>query len=239
MKTVYKIKYQEGYKSYIGQTEEFDKRLYYHFSGQGKLVIHKAIKKYGKEKFSHTALCFCHSKEQLNEQEKFYIWYYNTISPNGYNRTLGGDSHTEESKRKIGLSMKGKKPWNKGISLPCEMKDKIRNSHMGERNHFFGKKHSEDSKQKMSIAKIGRPSPIKGIKVTNIKIIKRLSDSHCKFVYNIIDPIGNVFITNNLFAFCEEKKIIYSSMILACRKGVMYKGWEIKRSKPPYGTLSR
>lgn len=150
MRIVYKIKHQESHKSYIGQTEEFDKRLYYHFSGQGKLVIHKAIKKHGKEYFSHIVLCSCCSKEQLNEQERFYIWYYNTISPNGYNRTHGGDSHTEESKSKISLALKGRATWNKGKNLSDEHKQKIKDSHIGEKNHFFGKKHLEETKQKMS-----------------------------------------------------------------------------------------
>lgn len=57
---------------------------------------------------------------------------------------------------------KGQIPWNKGIKhtkghtsfwlgkkLPLKVKAKMRLAHLGEKNHFYGKKHNEEAKQKM------------------------------------------------------------------------------------------
>lgn len=62
----------------------------------------RAIRKYGKESFNRTILEEC-PIEQLNEREKYYIAKYNTISPNGYNLTAGGDSnaHLKTTPQKI------------------------------------------------------------------------------------------------------------------------------------------
>lgn len=45
-------------------------------------LINSAIKKYGKENFSFEILEYA---ENYNEREKFWIKYYNSKVPNGYN----------------------------------------------------------------------------------------------------------------------------------------------------------
>lgn len=52
--------------------------------------IHQAIRKYGIENFNITVLEENISDEDIDEKEKYYIKYYNTIAPNGYNLTEGG-----------------------------------------------------------------------------------------------------------------------------------------------------
>ncbi len=47
----------------------------------------------------------------MNDKERYYISFYNTLSPNGYNLTLGGGANciqSEETKRLKSLSMIGK-----------------------------------------------------------------------------------------------------------------------------------
>ena len=77
-------------------------------------LLDNAIRKYGQENFKVTLLEKCNTLEILNEKEVFYIAKYNSLSPNGYNLTTGGNNHqkqSEETKLKKSISLIGK---NKG-----------------------------------------------------------------------------------------------------------------------------
>jgi group I intron endonuclease len=117
-------------KSYIGQTvQPLRRRLSAHASKISPWPIGRSIKKYGIENFDIKTLCHCSSKEELDKQETFYINYYNTIRPNGYNLTYGGEGtigyrHSEETKRKLSVMNKGKK-------LTEEQKKKLSISQIG------------------------------------------------------------------------------------------------------------
>jgi len=64
---------------------------------------------------------------------------------------------SEETKEKIRKS-------KKGIKLSKETKEKMSKSHMGNKNHFYGKNHSEETIIKISETKKGIPSKKKGVK---------------------------------------------------------------------------
>lgn len=97
-------------KVYVGQTCQNPEKRWDYGSGYKKHNLHfyNAIKKYGwKEGFEHIILETGLSAEEANERERYYIKYYNSLEPNGYNLTAGGDgslSHTtsRETKEKIG-----------------------------------------------------------------------------------------------------------------------------------------
>ena len=101
--------------------------------------FYNAIKKYGWDNFNHKVLFAveCKTEEELvfwlDEWEKYYIWLYDSFY-NGYNSTTGGSNGimSEESKRKLSETKKGKPSSHKGIP------------------------HSEETKQKMSEAKKGK-----------------------------------------------------------------------------------
>ena len=71
-----------------------------------------AIKKYGWNNFGHVVLAQGLTHEKACELERYYIKTLNTMAPNGYNLTEGGDSgfhHTEHSKRLLSEKLRGNK----------------------------------------------------------------------------------------------------------------------------------
>ena len=138
-------------KQYVGQSIDIDFRIHQHMFWKSRSIIHKAIKKYGIENFSYDIIMTC-PPEMLDVWEKDMINLYDTMTPNGYNRTTGGSNGynrviSEETKKKMSEARKGCIPWNKGVHLESPMK---------------GKHHSEETKKKMSEAKKGRISNRKG-----------------------------------------------------------------------------
>ena len=80
-------------------------------------LLDNAIRKYGPENFKVTLLCQCKTLEELNEKEIFYIKEYNSLTPNGYNLTTGGNKNQKQSQEtcdKKSISLLGK---NKGKVL--------------------------------------------------------------------------------------------------------------------------
>lgn len=71
------------------------------------MIVHKAMRKYGINNFTVEELeCIdADSKEdiqkQLNDLEIYYIEKYNTLKPNGYNMTKGGNQFREYDKIKV------------------------------------------------------------------------------------------------------------------------------------------
>jgi len=72
-------------------------------------LLNAAIRKYGSDNFSVEILKEC-STNELNHYETYYIELFNTMTPNGYNLTLGGSSgrNSQETKNLKRISMIGK-----------------------------------------------------------------------------------------------------------------------------------
>lgn len=86
-------------KVYIGKAKNGAKDRWKDHIGydlQNNQYIHRAMRKYGVENFQYKILEFDIPEERLNEREKFWIAYYQSQVPNGYNETLGGDGGTGE-----------------------------------------------------------------------------------------------------------------------------------------------
>jgi len=95
---IYKFTNKVNNKVYIGQSVNISNRYrahiksaFYPKSNTYNTIFHAAIRKYGIEQFDFTVLCTC-SVEELNKLEKFYIQEYNSLAPNGYNMTTGGEN---------------------------------------------------------------------------------------------------------------------------------------------------
>ena len=102
--------------SYIGQTtRNLKERKSAHLKRAklSNLKFYNAIKKYGEKKFSWTILKLCKTRKELNYWEEFYINQHNSMTPNGYNLTKGGNGslglkHRKETKELLSRINSGK-----------------------------------------------------------------------------------------------------------------------------------
>jgi len=132
---IYKATNLINNKVYIGQTiNTLDRRKQSHFwsvSSGSDNYFHKALRKHGEESFRWQVICICPNMDSLNNQEEYYIAYYDTMT-GGYNLTSGGN----------------------GYILPDEVKEKMSILQTGENNSFYGKKHTDATKEKNRTASI-------------------------------------------------------------------------------------
>ena len=93
---IYIIKNTINDKVYIGQTSRtIQARFQQHINSAKRgdtegMIIYNAIRKYGAENF-YVEEVECVEIDSLNEREKYWINYYNSLRPNGYNIREGGD----------------------------------------------------------------------------------------------------------------------------------------------------
>lgn len=197
---IYKCTCLTTNKFYIGKTiKDLEARKKQHIIDSRRdrfqhLILYRAFKKYGIDNFKWEILCECSGKD-LNKKEIYYIKELKSLKPDGYNMTTGGDGlpighkHTEETKRKIGLS-------------------KIGNT------NFLGKTHSEETKRKMSEAQKGKiftEEHKKNLSLSRKGIV--FSKEHLKNMsivrrkkYIIITPDGEEIFANGLKNFCDSYK---------------------------------
>ena len=145
---VYKITCIPSDKSYIGiSIHEPEKgRIKKHLSGNGNIIIARAVKKYGKDAFTYEILEQNVFPDLLPDLEVFYIKKFNTVRPNGFNLTSGGEENkavSPETREKMSRSNIGRTPWNKGKKMSQEYCEKASQAQLG-------RKHSQETRYKMS-----------------------------------------------------------------------------------------
>lgn len=158
---IYKILNKINGKYYIGKAKNPIERFKSHIRGAEKgkdFLIHRAIRKYGKENFELEIIEEV-LNENVNEKEIFYIKQYNSYfkekNSNGYNMTPGGEGGDTLSNHpnKIEIYKKCSETFRKNESgwtnkhLPEEMKQRI--SYTLKNNDYVV---SEETRKKLSIA---------------------------------------------------------------------------------------
>ena len=146
---IYSITNKLNWKRYIGQTvkKNINDRWSAHLKQNSNCrYLKHALAKYGKDNFNFEVILECDDSD-LNNRELYYMKYYNTIVPNGYNLREAGNHgrHNEETKLKIKKTLSS---WYS--NLPESKKKELSERQSGERNHNFGKKMSDEQKQKIS-----------------------------------------------------------------------------------------
>jgi len=136
---IYRISRRDSDKSYIGQSRDIFKRWKEHSNLSRKKLscISSALKLHGLGSFVWEVIEEC-SLEELNDREVYWISYFDSMSPNGYNLTSGGGQGkiiSEESRAKMSEAAKA--------SMTEERRAKISEA-------IKGKTHSEETKKKIS-----------------------------------------------------------------------------------------
>lgn len=212
------IIYGPNNRNYIGQTVScFRKRFrehYYDAVDPNKnhcVVLNNAIRKYGISSFTVKELYKC-DNSLLNYYEQYYISYFNTIVPNGYNIKPGGSSctHNELTKEKISKSLMGrtishntrlKISKNKNNCLPMYMiyrhingkvKFRICNHPMGKDRQFSC--YSDANDYLTYLNTLTKPDITKKSK-NNIKYLQKYKNG---YVVKHPDYKNKYFVSNNL-----------------------------------------
>ena len=130
---IYKITNIINNKCYIGQSINIERRFEEHkHTKKTSKYLRNAINKYGLNNFTFEILELC-ERSLLSERERYWIKFYNSTSPNGYNLTQGGEGgntfqfRTEEEM--------------------IETRNKISKAITGKNNGFYGKHHTDETKK--------------------------------------------------------------------------------------------
>ena len=181
---VYKALNKINGKIYIGKTSCLERRIKEHLL-INQTYFQRSVKKHGLSNFIFEPLAWCYSDDHLDFLEKFYIGFFNSKVPNGYNLTDGGEGTsgynlTIETKRKLSNIKKGKphccnhrynvveenprfgdhRTWEDlhGCDKAEKMKEEMSRRVSKDGNPMFGKKHSEKSKQQNREKHLGKPN---------------------------------------------------------------------------------
>ena len=178
---IYKITNNINNKVYIGQTikqrptDRFSQHRYdsRNLKDNDNSYLHKAMNLYGVDNFSFEVIEEIEN-QFLNEREIYWIQVYDSLTPNGYNLTLGGEgtkgfsrpqSLEEKEKRKESnkqfylehpeerekISQRTKELWQNEEyrNKVTESNKKFYQEHpdmfKGENNPMYGKKHTEEA----------------------------------------------------------------------------------------------
>jgi group I intron endonuclease len=145
-------------KQYVGFSKNLERRWKDHKRALGEKTLYDAIRKYGVENFVFTHLADTFNLEAAKQIEMLLIKEHNTLAPNGYNRTPGGDAtapelngpKSAEWKKKIGDSNRGVSR-GKGISKSKTHNENVSKALKGNKNSL-GRKRTEETCAKMRAA---------------------------------------------------------------------------------------
>lgn len=151
---IYIIENKVNGKAYIGKANNVKKRWDKHRAAafdESDGLLYRAMRKHGIENFQIRVIDEADDETYaLNVLEPMWIRRFRDQGVELYNLTEGGDGipgfvHSEETKRKMSKSQRGRKHSE-------ESRQKLREANLG-------KSHSDETRRKLSEANSGRPKP--------------------------------------------------------------------------------
>ena len=222
--------------SYIGKDTKNSKNYF----GSG-LLIKRAIEKYGKNNFIKEIIDECESNDELCDKEKLWINKYNSITPNGYNISNGGDggdtftNHPDKETYIRNKSLASKKMWEDEA-----YRKNFIESHVGQkRTEETRKKISESNKDKpkseshkesLSKAwdkrKIEHPTKKETLEKQRLSMLGK----NARNTYKLISCDGKEIIVNNLTQFAKENNLQHSNLLKVVKgERDNHKGWKCEK----------
>ena len=180
---IYKITNLQNNKIYIGQTiRSVDARWREHLKSAQlgtDLHLYEAIRLYGKDNFIIEVIDNATSQEELDNKEKYWIHYFNTLNPEkGYNNIEGGNSNPMFNKtiaQKHNNKMRSEEVRNKISSTMKKLRE--------EQGFSFETRAKISEKLKGNQHGKGKKRPLSAIQIT--------AEAHFKTVY-CIDLDGKI-----------------------------------------------
>lgn len=191
---IYSFIHRESGICYVGSSVNLGARRSAHMSAarngaSGRL--YSAIREHGEAAFDFEVLEEC-KKSELLLRENFYISLLGASSINGLNVmhtpfARYGFSHSEETKKRIGLKNLGKKrPLEFCLQVSLRLKGKKLNPRSAEHaaaisNALKGRKATEEAKRNMALGQTGRKhSEETKQKISSANTGKRKTKEHCE-----------------------------------------------------------
>lgn len=223
-------------KSYVGQTIDEERRKHQHMKADKNTYFHNAIKKYGYDDFEYSVIetLYNENKNELYKEliarESYWIDYYNSLAPNGYNLIKGGNDYviSDATRKKISESVSGEKNGMYGKEGPMlgkhhtdeakqimsiKAKERLKNKEnhpmYGRHNTggFKGKHHTDESKELLRNSHLGKP----------------LSDKTKKIFTQ--QRTGRIWMTNGIDCkFVKDENKIQYLLSIGYKKGRLLKG---------------
>lgn len=150
---IYKITNVVNGRVYVGQTVmSLARRWSQHSTSKKNSPMYNAFRKYGAENFTIEVICSALGPDHLNYLEQYFIKKYNSLVPNGYNLTTGGDSAFSRSKHTKKLQSEAMK----GHTVSQETRDKIAATLTGRVGNRLGATHTAEARKLISDKQKGR-----------------------------------------------------------------------------------
>lgn len=166
--------------------------------------LQRAYNKYGLDFFRFEILAYC-PKEYCIKIEQ---WWLDNIKPE-YNacKIAGNTTGIKPSQQTISNIIKantGRIPWNKGVELTAEVREKLSKGRIGHK-WTKGIKKSPEHIEKIRAVKIG--NTYRRGTTNTPESIEKMSVAKHKFVYKILTPNGEIVETRSLSKFAKENNL--------------------------------
>ena len=225
---IYKITNKLNGKIYIGQHKQISASEVDTYMGSGNL-IKGAISKYGEQNFTKEILEEC-TKETKDEREIFYISKFNSLAPNGYNLT-GGGQHAETTLGTTvytdGVHMRYIKVGDsipKGFYKGVPKASLTRKKKLAQVTKGINKGHTPWNKG-LSLKDSSVQLNTNNAKSTTIKqgLLSGRYNPRA-LTHRLVDPAGKEYIViGELRKFCAEHNISYAMLVKNRNKGIIVK----------------
>ena len=201
---IYKITNKINGKTYIGQSNNIERRFKEHKwkSKETNKSLKLAYEKYGLENFEFSILELC-KLEELNDKE---IYYIKKEKPK-YNRTTGGQgspNHIVDDETKKILRQKGRNHWN---NMSEENKQKIIKNNL--KGQPIGHKVSKETRLKLRKCNLGKKQSKETIEKRKQTIIEKKKNGYIQTNEGHKKPI-KCLETGEIFTSLKEAETKYN-----------------------------